>query len=614
MPRFVKLYRRGWATADVSIAVLAIAFLATLAGVTGCSTGHQSNRFNVPVDRYRSHIALLASDALKGRGTGSEGVDLAGGYVAGQFAAAGLKPGAADGTYFQSFSIPQKGKLLDDTSLSLSGAASPLELNEDYAPFGFSANAAIDGGVVFVGYGITNPDQSFDDYAGIDVTDKVVLMLRREPPKWDDTGRNSRHSFFSTKIKLAKEHGAAAVLIVNQASGEDDEDELMRFRPRGGDHELPAVHLKRRVADDWLDKAGLGSLVELQAQLDTDGRNVSALLPGIRVDGRVSYKQEDMPIRNIIGILPGTGAHADEFVVVGGHYDHLGVRRGKIHNGADDNASGTAGVIETAFALAGQKDRDRSVMFIAFGGEEIGLLGSQHFVKDPPISVSAIAAMINLDMIGRVDHASKANMLGIQGIGTGGGFTELVEAHAERAGIPFLPDPSARGPSDHSSFYGAGIPALFFFTGLHDDYHGPGDDTEKINFYGAAQITELVSGIAMDLVNAESRPVFQEVSQRAQIFRGNRPGQPRVLIGIVPDFEDDSELTGWPIGAIVPGGAAGKAGMQAGDRITSVDGKPVDGQADYRKAVADKKPGDAVSVVFLRKGQEMSVYVTLQGR
>ncbi|MFQ5461067.1 MAG: M20/M25/M40 family metallo-hydrolase [Phycisphaerae bacterium] len=608
MPGILNPYRRG----------LTHAVLTILAGVAGCATGRGVDRFDVPVERYRAHIALLASDELKGRGTGSEGVDLAGGYIAGQFAAAGLNPGAANGTYFQSFSVPRKGKLLDDTALSEEGMDAPLALHEGFAPFGFSASGPIAGDVAFVGYGITNPEESFDDYAGIDVEGKIVLMLRREPPAWDESGRNTRHAFFSTKIKLAKAHGAAAVLIVNQVpeSGDadsDDADELIRFRPRGGDHELPAVHLKRRVADEWLSRAGLVSLIELQAQLDTDGRNVSAPLPGIRLRGRVSYEQEDMAIRNIIGILPGMGHHAEEYVVVGAHYDHLGVRGGKIHNGADDNASGTAGMMETAFALAAQAYRDRSVMFIAFGGEELGLLGSKHFVEDAPISLSAIVAMINLDMIGRMDPASEANMLGIQGIGTAAGFVSLVGTRAKQAGVPFLPEPSARGPSDHASFYRAGIPALFFFTGLHEDYHAPGDDTEKIHFQDAVQVTKLVCRVVFDLVNAESRPVFQEVAQRARIMRGDRPGRLHVVLGIVPDREDASALPGWPIGAVVPGGAAGKAGMKAGDRITAVDGKPVSGQADYRKAVADKHPGDVVSIVFLRKDREMSVDVTLQG-
>ncbi|UCC30329.1 MAG: M28 family peptidase [Phycisphaerales bacterium] len=566
-----------------------------------------------PPDRYLSHIALLAHDELEGRDNGSRGIDLAAGYIAGQFAAAGLEPGGPDATYFQEFTISRPAELLDETDLTFQGASVDALVKADFTPFSFSAQGDFDGEMIFVGYGAANPDQEYDDYAGIDATDRVVLMLRREPPGWDPDGGYTDHARFDRKVKLAAEKGAAAVFVANQDPGEDGIDGLMRFRPRGEDHGLPALHVKRHLADELLAAGGLGSLTELQQQLDEEGRNVSAPLAGVRVAGTVAYESKDIPARNVIGVLPGTGTHADEYIVIGAHYDHVGVRRGQVCNGADDNASGTAGVIEAAWALARTPNRNRSVIFMAFAGEETGLHGSRHYVEEPTVDLDSVVAMLNFDMIGRLNPDNQANMLGIQGLGTGGSFKEIIERRTEEAGIEYLPEDSARGPSDHAPFYRADIPALFFHTGMHRDLHQPSDDTEKINAEGAAQIVDLAYHIVLDVMNEEDAPVFAQVDKRASIFRSTGPGH-GVVMGVVPDMDDTSGAPGWRVVRVFPGSGADKAGMQSDDRIIRIDGLPISGLDEYRAATAHKEPGDVIQVTVRRGQEELILDVELSAR
>jgi len=572
-----------------------------------------------PVDstpqRYLSHIALLASDELGGRGTGSDGIDLAAGYIAGQFAAAGLEPGGPGGTYFQEFKLDTSAKLLDTTKLSVAGADAEPALNDDFVPFSFSTQGDFSGDAVFVGYGITRPDKDYDDYAGIDVTGRVALMLRREPKGWSADG-SSDHAHFATKVKLAKEHGAAAVVIVNQDPGEDGIDGLMRFRASEESHGLPALHVKRKLADKLLAACGLPALKELQTQLDMEGKSASAALSDVRLSGTVAFETEQLTGRNVIGVLPGQGPHQHEYVVIGGHYDHLGTRGRRIYNGADDNASGSAGVIEMAKALSRTPYRDRSVLCMTFTGEEIGLRGSAHYVAHPTVKLDSIVAMINMDMIGRLSD-EEANMLAIQGLGTGSVFKEIVERRSKELGIPrFLPDQSALGPSDHASFYGGGVPSLFFFTGVHDDYHQPGDDTDKINADGAVRILKLVYAIALDLINLADSPIYAEVAAPANIFRGGdaRPGGGRVTMGVLPDREDTSDAPGMRVAAVLRGGGAERAGMKTGDRILRVDGLTINDLSDYREATRDKKPGDTIDVTVQRGAKELTLHVELSGR
>lgn len=590
-----------------------------LGDATSAGASEAVPEFDVPADRYMSHITFLADDALKGRGTGDVGNELAAGYIAGQFAAAGLLPAGENGTYFQPFTVKRGAKLSDDTRLSVQGAAVTPKLGETFLPLGFSAQGPFEAPVVFAGYGAVYAGKNHDDYAGLDVTGKAVLMLRRMPEGWGRAEGESNPAMFSTKMKLAEEKGAAAVLIVNQDPGDDGEDVLMPFRVTGEPNAIPALHVSRTLADAMLQAGGQPTIAELQKKLDEGHGPASAALTGVSVQGEVKYDVTELATRNVIGLLPGTGPDKDKYIVIGGHHDHLGERRGQIHNGADDNASGTAGVIEAAHALAPLPHRDRSVLFMTYSGEEIGLLGSKHYVEHPTVPLESIVTMINLDMIGRLDEATIDNMMEVQGVGTGDSFKALLDRRSEATGMKYFLEESANGPSDHASFYKKGIPSIFFHTGLHDDYHAPGDDVEKVNAEGGAKVTEFICGVVYDLTAAPQPPKYVKVDGRANMerpgsTRAQAQGGSRVVMGIMPDMDDDSGKRGWRVAEVTPGGGAANAGMKPGDRIVRVEEKDITGFSDYREAVKDKNPGETIAVRVLRGEEELTLSVELAAR
>jgi hypothetical protein len=561
--------------------------------------------------RYLSHIAFLAHDQLEGRGTGSRGIDLAAGYIAGQFAALGLTPGGDSGTYFQNFTIPHDKKISSLTRLTVKNRPAGLQLKTDFMPLGSTSEGSFEGELVFAGYGLSVPDMNYDDYADLEVKDKIVVAFRGQPPRLSGDGQPRERAYFDRKIERASELGAVAVLFVNVAPAADTGDLLISFGRRGRSAALPALHITRAVADELLAAANEPSLTALQEAIDCGNRTPTSLT-GVAVSGHVELEGEDWPSRNVIGVLPGNGPQADQVVVLGAHYDHLGIREGKIYNGADDNASGSAGVIEACGAIAQVSVRNRTLLCMTFTGEEIGLLGSKHYVQHPTVPIDSIVTMINMDMIGRWTPGIEANELGIQGLGTGDSFARITQNRTDRAGIKFLPDTSAKGPSDHASFYEADVPSLFFFTGVHSDYHRPGDDAEKINAAGGAEIASLVAQVTLDLINADSPPRFQEVEQAARIFRGPKPSS--VVMGIMPDQDAESNGPGWPIALVVPGGGADKGGMKAGDRILSVDGQSITGISEYYKAIEKKNPGDVVPVSIRRDKEELTLQVELAAR
>ncbi|MGB0717193.1 MAG: M20/M25/M40 family metallo-hydrolase [Phycisphaerae bacterium] len=484
---------------------------------TSCTTpSGQRVDPSISIENVKAHISFLAHDDLGGRGTGSDGVDVAAGYIAGHFAAMGVQPAGSNGSYLQEFDTPRGGEVGGDTTLSCTGR-DVLRVDEDFQPLGISAEGEFEGEVVFVGYGIISEEREYDDFANVDVEGKVALMLRREPEDWVE-GRYSRNAFFAAKVRRAADAGAVAAIIVNRST-EGDPDELSPFRLGGRASAIPAIHMKRAVADEWLSRAAMPNLTSLQEQLDAGKTDQNAAIPDMRVKGNMVFERKRVPVRNVVGILPGKGPDRDEYVVIGGHYDHLGVARGEIYNGADDNASGTAGIIEVARKLADMKRRNRSALFIAFSAEEIGLRGSRHFVENTPVPTKDVIAMLNMDMIGRFDDAKLDSVLAAYGTGTGSGFDGMVTANANRLGINVKKEPSAQAPSDHAPFYNAGVPAMFFFTGIHEDYHQPEDDTEKINWKGTARVIDFVAGIAADLVNVAERPGYKKIDERPQIYR-----------------------------------------------------------------------------------------------
>ncbi len=568
-------------------------------------------------DDFLAHVAVLADDNLGGRGIGSRGIDQAAAYIAGQYALIGAQPGGDNGTYFQEFDVALGGKLTDEHNFAVDGISMPIARGTDYIPFGFSGGDSFDGEVAFVGYGIVNPEENHDDYAGIDVTDKVVLMLRREPPSWGGPGQTTRKATFRNKVYTAKEKGAAAVLIVNRHD-DNVEDRLMRFRAQRSDFGIPSFHITQEMASALLAAGGSDAQASLQAAAD-EGQNVSRVLAGIRMSGDSGVQKSYTRERNVIGIIPGDGPLSHEFVVIGGHYDHLGKaptsmmlrsdrsdNTPRIHNGADDNASGTAGIIESGRILAARRPLKRSVMLIAFTAEEVGLLGSKHYVENPTVPLEDTVAMINMDMIGRFDEDGQT--LQVFGTKAAEEFETMIARHVSDAGMVLRGSESASGPSDHSPFYEKKIPSVHVFTGLHGDYHRPNDDVDKVNAEGGARVTDVVAAIAYDISERDDRVTYNEVKARAQVS-GRRSG---VVMGIMPGYADNN--VGMAIDGVSSGGPAEKAGMQTGDVITRIGDAKIANIQDYMAALRNNKPGDVVKVTVRRGDSDVIIDVKLGGR
>jgi Peptidase family M28/PDZ domain/PA domain len=567
----------------------------------------QSGMGSISGDEIQDHVEYLASDELEGRGTGSEGERLAARYLAEAFSSYGLEPGTAEGTFFQAFQV-SGGISLGDSAVHMTAAGfqRSLEARGDFAPFGFSSSGAVEAPLVFVGYGITDESRGYDDYAGIDVEGKIVVVLRFEP-RAAGRGRDlSQHATFVSKANNARSHGAAAMLVVNDPINHPNDDSLLPVNGQA-DMGIKALMVRQSLIE------GLFGLVDrdlgdLQREIDEALEPRSfALDASARLN--VELTREVVTAHNVIAKLPGTDPTlADEVLVIGAHYDHLGYGHaggslggrgaaGEIHNGADDNASGTSGILELAQAFAGQRPR-RTIYFVAFSGEERGLLGSQHWVENPPLPLEHVTAMINLDMIGRLG----GDALEVGGVDTADGFRALATQALADEGLEGRLDGSGYGPSDHASFYGAGVPVLFLFTGLHDDYHRPSDDADKLDHAGAARVARVAFRCAETLANQDTRPEYKET----------RRGGNRAVIGIRPSTEHQGG--GVLVETVVPRGAAQAAGMEPGDVILSIDERSIDDLNVLVEVLGSHAPGDEIVVVVRRGEGEATLQITLGAR
>jgi hypothetical protein len=612
-------------------------------------------------DAYLAHIKYLASEELSGRLTGTEGNALAGEYIARHFADAGLKPAGENGTYFQDFEV-QRGKKLvaSAAALKVDGLDQHWEVRKDWIPLPFTAPDDVEGPLAFAGYGIQADTHNYDDYANFDATGKVLLVLRYEPlvsdPEAEFGGKTpSRYATFAKKAETAAHKGAKALLIVNppkRDGREGQEDTLFAFDEDLAEqtYDLPLVHVTRPVAEALLKKGGLPDLASLQEQLDRERKPLSADLH-LHAVLKTGVKPNMIPARNVLGLLPGNG-ESEEMIVLGAHYDHLGRvpthsdsedQTPQIHYGADDNASGTAAVLELARVLSGEPKLRRSVLFITFSAEELGLLGSQHFVAHPTVKLEQVKAMVNFDMVGRLN----AEHFTVYGLPSGKEFGELVDRAALQAGVRYrAPQAGLFEASDHASFYQHDIPVLFPFTGIHKQYHTPQDTWQLIDADGAVKILTMFHQIARDLGNLESGPTFEKVvpqpenedelpvkpavehekdarekAERSAPAESHdhsdapQPKAPRVRLGVLPDYGATGE-PGLVVSSVVEGGAAEAAGMQDGDRIVRIGDQTVKDIYGYMNALRERKPGDMVDVVVVRKdkgeNKEVALKVTLK--
>jgi hypothetical protein len=600
--------------------------------------------------RYLEHVRYLASDELQGRGTGTPGAALAAEYIARQLEAAGCRPAGSDGSWFQPFEVTSGKKLIDEKALLVFDTLSEkLVVRRDWIPLPFTEMRDVEAPVAFAGYGIEAPGFNYDDYAGFDASGKALLVLRYEPKAEDPQAEfggtePSEHALFWNKARVAARHGAAALIIVNPPNRDPAEDELYAWDPfaTGQTYPLPMVHIRRSVAELLLGKAGLADLDTLTRQLDQTRKPQSQDL-GFSLRLRIGVEPNRLAARNVVGLLPGDGT-TGETIVIGAHYDHLGVRpsrRGpdvtpQIHNGADDNASGAAGLLELARVLGRRAPLRRNLLFVAFDGEELGLCGSRYFVEHPAVELSQIRAMINLDMIGRLN----AGKFTLYGINTAREFAGLVEQAALQAGLQYrVGRGSGAGASDQASFLRRQIPVLFAFTGVHKEYHTPEDDWQLIDAEGAVSVLKLCERVTVELASAVEGPTFvpptgepeeepvrpavdeDRAEDSGQGVAATRPArdadsQPtrltmKVRLGIVPDMVGDGE-PGLVVEEVLDGSCAKAAGIQNGDRILRIGQDDVRDIYAYMRILSAFRPGDEVDVVVLRKGERKTFRVKLQ--
>ncbi len=575
--------------------------------------------------RYTADVKFLASPALKGRGTGTSGLEKAAEYIVRQFRAAGLKP--IDGkSYLQRFNVTVNAKLGSGNKLEWgdAGKSVALKAREEFQPFNFSSSGKVESGVVFAGYGITAPEYHYDDYAGIDVKGKLVLILRHEPQEFDEKSVFSgkvytQHAQFDSKAINAKMHGAVGVLFVNDGpTHPGDEDTLEKFTRNAApaNRGIPFVQVKSGVAEQWLAAAGK-NMKDIVTGIDKDLKPQSFVLPqSVHVWLAVDVQRESKKVSNVAGYIPGD---TDEYVIVGAHYDHLGLGEqfsmapsmaGTPHPGADDNASGTAGVLELARYFGSKPKPHRGIVFLTFAAEELGLLGSSYYVNNPELPLDKAVAMINMDMIGRI----RDGKVFVGGSGTGSTFKQLLEDVQKHHGDLKLDltEQGGYGSSDHASFTPKQVPVLFFFSGLHADYHRPSDTWDKIDAKDAAELLDLVAELTNRLTTAD-RPQYVRIAppRPAGGMAGGGGGY-GAWFGSMPDFSEVPN--GFRFADIMPNSPAFKAGLKGGDILFEFDGKPIQNLYDFTYALRAKKPGDKVKVKVRRGSDVVEADVTLEVR
>jgi len=571
--------------------------------------------------RYLDDVKRLSAPEMEGRGDGTKGLERAAHLIESRFRRWGLKP-AGTNSFFQPFTVVTGARLRSNNHLVVQSGDSKTVLKpaQDFVPFSFSSSGAVSAPVVFAGYGASADEFQYDDYSGLEVKDKIVVILRYEPAGFQDKSGNhalTQHSQLITKAINARNHGAKAVILVNGKLESGEDDLLTRFGSVSGPENcgIIFVQMKNQILQDWFKAAGK-SLAEVQRQIDTSAKPESfAFSEALHIALTVSIESTRASVNNVLAYLPGK---TDEYVVIGAHYDHLGrgnfdslapSQIGQIHPGADDNASGTSGVLELARLFAPMSGRlQRGILFACFAGEELGLLGSAAWVKAPTLDIHQAVAMLNMDMIGRI----RGDRVYVGGVGTGSTFKTLLAEAQEKSALKFEISPGGNAASDHTSFVAKHIPALFFFSGLHSDYHKPSDTWDKINASAATRFLDVVSLVGMELANATERPTFAAVIEDKPAPGGGGGGGYGPYFGSIPDFgQVENGVRFSDVRAQSP---AAKAGLKAGDVLVQFGDKPIKNLYDFTDALRRSKVGDVVEVKVLRDGQPITASVKLEQR
>ena len=580
-----------------------------VAGLLSCCVAAVALGQQPPLEK---HVRTLSADSMEGRGLGTTGLAKSAAYIETQLRAAKLKP-AFGKSYRQKF--PVKIGVSLGPNNRIEGLAP-----DDWTPLGFSSPGSFSGPIAFVGYGIDAPPLNYRELEGIDLKGKVALMLRYEPQERDekspfDGRKPSRWSALRYKALQARERGAVAVVFVTGPLQDEAKDKVPALANDGPESPagLPVIQVKTSIAQRWID------LAQFQKDVDTDLRPRSRVLDA-RLSGNVDVQAAFVDAENVAGVMQGRGKLANQVVVVGAHYDHLGYG-GKgsmkpndraIHNGADDNASGTAAVLVAAQRLnellKDAKDR-RTIVVAFFSAEETGLGGSSYFVNHSPLPLKNVVAMLNLDMVGAM-HDDKLVALGSESAPE---WKALVDRVAGELKLDVKSSGDGYGPSDQTSFYARQIPVLHFFTGTHERYHTPDDDADAINFAGAERVAEMTARVAAAVARGDVTPAYARVSS-APAMEGDSRGYGAYL-GTIPDYSAmESSSGGVKLADVRGGGPADKAGIKGGDLLVEMAGTRIENLYDMTFALQDHKPGETVDVVVLRDGKRVTLRATLGSR
>ena len=572
------------------------------------------------------HIQYLSSPELHGREAGTPDQLKAAEYIAAEFARYGLEPfgDEKDGKrgYFQEFPLKVfKGAGKDASfAFEFDGKEIAGAMKKDFVliPAGYKRTRA-SGGVAFAGYGIAAPEYNYDDFANLNLTGKWALILRYFPQEFNPAGafkktEPGKRASLAEKVLQCSLHRAVGVIIVTGPSGREKEkdDELLGRGLGGiiGDFHVPVLQITQAMANRILAPSGK-TVGDLQAAINKDLSNQSLQIPGVKVTAVSDIEVIEKKTNNVIARMEGSDdLLKKQSVIIGAHCDHVGMGyegsllgkegAGKMHPGADDNASGTSGLLEIAQSVASLKKEERpkrSILFMAFSGEEKGLLGSEFYCEHPKVPHADTAAMLNLDMIGRSSDGGAQ----VSGLGSSRMFKELVTKDGADSKLKLHLGSAADGPSDHASFFRHNIPVLCFYTGTHADYHRPTDTWDKINAPVAAETANLALKILLDLASRPDRPAFSKAGSGG-------------YLGVGADDEKAKSTPGFPVGDVAPGSPADKAGIRRGDIISSFNEQKLANAMDLYMSLTEYSPGDEVELDLKRGEQLLKIKVPLGAR
>jgi len=589
--------------------ILRIWLLLSISTMASCQT-KQNLKVDINKDDIFKHIDFLASDSLKGRLPGTPYDKVSAKYIKDLFDSFGLKQLGEKGYQFMDIILEQKPG--SNNKLTVNGTEQKYETNFTTLPF--SSTGSLDAQVVFAGYGfkLNNDKILWNDYQAVNVTDKWVLILRGDPEPDSLNSVFINQSSDRNKTLIAKDQGAKGVILVS-GNNYDSKDKLIGMTERSYDIGLPVIHVKRDIANLIL--SGQTTIEEIEKKLNKDRHPYSIEL-STQVNASTEVINDTKTTQNVVAMLEGSDKKLKkEYIVIGAHFDHLGMggknsssRRPDtiaVHNGADDNASGVAAVLELAQKLSSKhKKIKRSIVFVAFAAEEMGLIGSQKFVDSKIIPMDSVIAMINIDMIGRMNK----NELQISGTKTSTETEYILNKLNADSTLKLSFSPEGYGPSDYASFYNKNVPVFAFTTGVHLDYHTPFDDVNKINFKGEELATKYIYSLVTELSNRPKRLIFTESGPKSKPMRSGRGL--KVRLGIIPDVSGATNNGLKAIG-VTENNPAYKAGMKSGDIITAINGKPVKNIQDYMFRLSELKPGMTVSVEIKRGEQKMVLVVQL---